>query len=237
MSRPADPPDPIAQLGEVLATAEHHVQQIVTAAEQRADERVRQAQQRVDARAAELNGIADELLTASAAVHHQLQRLRALAPLEAMPDQPAPAAPPSAAPPTTSPSNASPSNGSGPSAAVPASAPPAAAPAWPEPIAAPPTHAPPEPAPTVPPHDHDLPLIDSSDTYDAGSPSAEQLDSARLVALSMAAGGRSRAEVEAHLRNELGISDYGPLIDYVFGISTPASVVPSWPPRRRRRGD
>ncbi|MFA4927907.1 MAG: hypothetical protein WC558_05285, partial [Patulibacter sp.] len=87
----SSPADPITQLGEVLATAEHHVQQIVAAAEQRADERLREGQRRLDARAAELNGIAAELLTASAAVHHQLQRLRALAPLETTPDEPAPA--------------------------------------------------------------------------------------------------------------------------------------------------
>jgi hypothetical protein len=63
----------------------------------------------------------------------------------------------------------------------------------------------------------------------------EQLDSARLVALSMAAQGRPREDVEAVLRDELGIVEHESLIDYVFGISTPSSVVPSWPPRRRRR--
>jgi len=63
----------------------------------------------------------------------------------------------------------------------------------------------------------------------------EKLDSARLAALSMAAEGRSREEVEAVLRDDLKIIDHASLIDYVFGISTPSSIVPSWPPRRRRR--
>lgn len=182
MSEPTT--DSITQLGEVLATAERHVQEIVAAAEQRADERLRDAQAQLDARAAELNAIADELLTASAVVHHQLQRLRGLVPLGDL--STAPALPPE------------------------------------------------EPPAPVPVHDDDLPIIGGSDHVPA-PPSTDQLDSARLVALSMAASGRSRGEVEAHLRHELGITDHGPLIDYVFGISTPASVVPSWPPRRRRR--
>jgi hypothetical protein len=82
----------------------------------------------------------------------------------------------------------------------------------------------------------DLPIVAGSDTatgYGADPP--EKVDSARLVALSMAANGRSREEVEAHVRDELGITDHAALIDYVFGISAPSSIVPSWPPRRRRR--
>ncbi len=220
MSSPVDPADPITQLGELLATADHHVQQIVAAAERRAEERLRQAQLRIDARTMELNAIAEQLLSASAVVEHQLDRLRTLPALETSdeaaeelrgdPDRD-PVIPPAVTPPAESASN-------------------------PRPPA-------PGPLPTtvpvranVPAHDHDLPIIDSSETYDDAPPAADLIDSARLVALSMAASGRTRGEVEAHLRNELGISDYGPLIDYVFGISTPASVVPSWPPRRRRRG-
>lgn len=190
MPSPVEPTDSITQLGEVLATAERHVQEIVAAAEQRANDRLRDAQAQLDARAAELNAIADELLTASAVVHHQLQRLRALEPLEDLSTVATAAAP------------------------------------LEERLTA-------APAP-VPAHDDDLPIIGGSDHVPPPVPT-DQLDSARLVALSMAASGRSRGEVEAHLRHELGITDHGPLIDYVFGISTPASVVPSWPPRRRRR--
>jgi hypothetical protein len=65
--------------------------------------------------------------------------------------------------------------------------------------------------------------------------SEEVLDRARLTALDMAARGRSREEVEAHVRDGLGVEDPGLIIDYVFGASTPSSVVPGWPPRRRLR--
>lgn len=41
MSGPVEPTDSITQLGEVLATAERHVQEIVAAAEDRASERLR----------------------------------------------------------------------------------------------------------------------------------------------------------------------------------------------------
>lgn len=76
----------------------------------------------------------------------------------------------------------------------------------------------------------------SADAPDPGRvDSPDKIDSARLVALSMAAEGRPRDDVEAYIRDELQIVDHASLIDYVFGISTPSSVVPSWPPRRRRR--
>jgi hypothetical protein len=202
MSTPVEQTDPITQLGEVLATADRHVQEIVAAAEQRADERLRSAQAQLDARAAELNSIADELLTASALVHHQLQRLRSLVPLNA------------ASPDDTLPDDMDVDAEMTSSTAGIATA-----------VATAPAHH----------HDHDLPIVGGSGH--AAVPPADRLDSARLVALSMAASGRSRSEVEAHLRDELGIADHRPLIDYVFGISTPASVVPSWPPRRRRRSD
>ncbi len=250
MSTPADPSDPIGQLGEILATAERHVQEIVDAAEQRADERIREARLRLDTRAAELEAIGAELLAASAAIHHQVQRLRALPPLPlpgpaeadapARPVTPVAAAP--AAPPverfpapavTPEPHRSAVAERPAPAAArgphvVPELDPDARLADAPDPE--------PEPTASVQPSDHDLPIIGSSDHGDVPPASVEQLDSARLVALSMAASGRSREDVEEHLRNELGISDYGPLIDYVFGISTPSSVVPSWPPRRRRRG-
>ncbi|CAB4895536.1 unannotated protein [freshwater metagenome] len=61
----------------------------------------------------------------------------------------------------------------------------------------------------------------------------EAYDRARLVALTMAAEGHGRDAVEAHLRDELGIAGHAALIEYVFGGSTPSSVVPAWPPRRR----
>ncbi|MBF6620875.1 MAG: hypothetical protein ITG02_11680 [Patulibacter sp.] len=275
MSNPTDPTDSIQNLGNVLASAEHYVQEIVAAAENRAAARLRESQLLLDARtaeldartsaldaqtdqlgartaemnaraaemnarAAELNAIAEELRAAASMSHRQVDRLRMLSPLDALaPVDRAPVAPaphagtewpaprPDATPPAPQHLAAAPE----PAPPVPAPAP---APEQPAPAA---THAPPQ--------DCDLPVVGGSGFPETSAPSAdpsavladpsEQLDSARLVALSMAAGGRSRSEVEAHLRDEMGISDYAPLIDYVFGISTPASVVPSWPPRRKRR--
>ncbi|WP_026911170.1 hypothetical protein [Patulibacter minatonensis] len=108
---------------------------------------------------------------------------------------------------------------------------PAAAPV--PPVAAEPeTPTGPRPVPDAVDADEPLPIVAGSET---AKDSPEQLDSARLVALSMAAEGRSREEVEAHVRDTLGIIEHAALIDYVFGGSTPSSVVPSWPPRRRRR--
>lgn len=86
---------------------------------------------------------------------------------------------------------------------------------------------------------HDEPDVDGSepddDVDEAPADSPDKIDSARLVALSMAAEGRSREDVERIVRDQLGIREHEALLDYVFGISTPSSIVPSWPPRRRRR--
>ena len=48
------------------------------------------------------------------------------------------------------------------------------------------------------------------------------LDEARLVALEMAVGGRSRDEVERHLRGAYGGLDTAAVLDDVFGASAPA---------------
>lgn len=89
------------------------------------------------------------------------------------------------------------------------------------------------------PSPSDTPEADREDAAeersDPSADSPDKVDSARLVALSMAAEGRSREAVEAVVRDQLGIRDHEALLDYVFGISTPSSIVPSWPPRRRRR--
>lgn len=222
MSSPVEPADPAVALDEVLATTGEHVQRIVAAAEQRAEQRIRDAQRRLDAQAAALDAIADELRGVAETIQAQVEQLRSLAraddgPAEVADPAPAPVVAATPAPRDDPPPEDDPAPGPDPR--------PAAGPL--------PTTVPVRTG--VPAHDHDLPLIDSSDTHGPAARRSELLEGARLVALSMAASGRSRGEVEAHLRDVLGITDYGPLIDYVFGISTPASVVPSWPPRRRRR--
>jgi hypothetical protein len=51
---------------------------------------------------------------------------------------------------------------------------------------------------------------------------------ARLVAIEMAVGGSSRAEVERHLRGELGVEDPAPLLDDVFGAASTAGSRLAW---------
>lgn len=55
-------------------------------------------------------------------------------------------------------------------------------------------------------------------------PEAEQLDDARLVALQMAVAGRSRDEVEAHLRSAFDVPDPQPILDHVFAEGFPPSA-------------
>ncbi|MEA2266519.1 MAG: hypothetical protein QOE27_2102, partial [Solirubrobacteraceae bacterium] len=56
---------------------------------------------------------------------------------------------------------------------------------------------------------------------------------ARLIALPMAVAGRSREEVERHLRQSLGLSDPAPVLDRVFG--DPADLGGSRAKRRAGR--
>ncbi|WP_320672275.1 hypothetical protein [Patulibacter defluvii] len=76
---------------------------------------------------------------------------------------------------------------------------------------------------------------DRADPAPAPPEDDPQLDAARLVALSMAASGRSAEAVATHLRDELGVADPSAIVDYVFGLSTPSTVVPGWPPRSGSR--
>jgi hypothetical protein len=51
---------------------------------------------------------------------------------------------------------------------------------------------------------------------------------ARLVAIEMAVGGSSRAEVEEHLRVRLGVTEPEPLLDDVFGVTSTAGSRLAW---------
>ncbi|MDO8187176.1 hypothetical protein Q7L71_16375, partial [Conexibacter sp. CPCC 205706] len=58
----------------------------------------------------------------------------------------------------------------------------------------------------------------------APAPTGELTNAARLVAIEMAVGGASRADVDEHLRSRFGVEDPSPLLDDVFGAeSHPAS--------------
>ena len=94
--------------------------------------------------------------------------------------------------------------------------PPAAA-AWPhvvQPAAS--TPRPPEAAPK--------PTGPATDRVDPGQPTA---NAAQMVAIQMAATGSSRADVESHLHDKLGVGDPGTILDDVFGPgAAPDATVP-----------
>jgi hypothetical protein len=82
----------------------------------------------------------------------------------------------------------------------------------------------PEPASTPEPPAHEAPLAaDPHVDLETPVPSA-----ARLVAIEMAVGGSSRAEVERHLRDELGVAEPSELLDDVFGAASHAGSTLAW---------
>jgi hypothetical protein len=100
-----------------------------------------------------------------------------------------------------------------------AAAEPPAAP-WPPSEAA---TAPPAPEPTWARVEHEPPAPPLARPAPGASPSA-----ARLVAIEMAVGGASRADVERHLRDELGVGEPEPLLDDVFGPASHAASRLAW---------
>jgi hypothetical protein len=61
-----------------------------------------------------------------------------------------------------------------------------------------------------------------------GTPDNAVPSAARLVAIEMAVGGSSRAEVDEHLRTRLGVADPDPLLDDVFGVASHAGSRLAW---------
>ena len=107
--------------------------------------------------------------------------------------------------------------------AAPASA--ASAPAPPPERPAPPPATSPPRSGVAPEPEHE-PAHDESAANGAGT--GEVPTAARLVAIEMAVGGSSRAEVEEHLRERLGVADPEPLLDDVFGVASHAGSRLAW---------
>ena len=58
---------------------------------------------------------------------------------------------------------------------------------------------------------------------ESGEPVEPALASARLAAVDLAQDGATRDEVDAFLRDELGVEDRGPVLDEVFGADEPVA--------------
>lgn len=71
--------------------------------------------------------------------------------------------------------------------------------------------------------EREQPVPEQNGTAEIPMPSA-----ARLVAIEMAVGGSSRAEVEQHLRADLGVAEPEPLLDDVFGVASTAGSRLAW---------
>lgn len=74
--------------------------------------------------------------------------------------------------------------------------------------------------------EHDAPPAPAPAANGAGA--GEVPSAARLVAIEMAVGGSSRAEVEQHLRDQLGVPEPEPLLDDVFGVASHAGSRLAW---------
>jgi hypothetical protein len=61
-------------------------------------------------------------------------------------------------------------------------------------------------------------------------------DGAHIVAIQMAAAGRTRGEAESYIRDSLEVADPAPVLDEVFGAGTPGDATVPWartPPASR----
>ncbi|HEV7771993.1 MAG TPA: hypothetical protein VGO48_01755 [Conexibacter sp.] len=236
-------------IAEHRRSAEEEVRRYLAAARLHVDAETAARTARIETLSAAARRLADELTDAVAALTRELQaddqHAEARLPRAPWPATPAPQAEPMAAVPPP------------PAAAPPAPPTPAHGPTWSriesEPAAAPspsaadadrvgggedarppaegPVGAHPEPTgparSSVGPADAEPASPNGGDASNGASeipvPSA-----ARLVAIEMAVGGSSRAEVEEHLRGRLGVAEPEPLLDDVFGAASHAGSRLAW---------
>jgi hypothetical protein len=185
-------------------SAEEEVQRYLAAVRLHADAEAAARAARLESLSGAARRLADELADATAALRQELHRSE---------EQNAAALPGAPWPPLAA--DAAPQEPSAPPAPTPEPEPPA--PTWTrqqqEAPSAPPAQAPHEPAPAAPA---------------AASAVGEVPSAARLVAIEMAVGGASRADVERQLRNEHGLADPGELLDDVFGATSDAGSTLAW---------
>jgi hypothetical protein len=198
-------------IAEHRRSAEEEVRRYLAAARLQADAETAARTARIETLSAAARLLAAELTAAVAALTRELQGGDPAAEAR-MPRAPWPAA----APPAPEP----------PSTPAPATEQPAAPPAAPEPTWSrieEPIAPEPEPAAIRSSAGPEQAAPESNGASEIPAPSA-----ARLVAIEMAVGGSSRAEVEQHLRDRLGVAEPEPLLDDVFGAASTAGSRLAW---------
>jgi hypothetical protein len=196
-------------IAERRRAAEEEVRRYLAAARLHADAEAAARAARLESLGGATRRLADELTDAVEALRSELHRSGGDEP-SAIPGPPWPAA---AARAEREPTAAEPA----------APPPPVAEPTWtrePAPQPAPEPEPAAEPEPEVAPRREPAPA-----PVPAG---AEVPSAARLVAIEMAVGGSSRAEVERELRARHGIDDPAELLDDVFGAASHAGSTLAW---------
>jgi hypothetical protein len=190
-------------IAERRRAAEEEIQRYLAASRLHADAEAAARAARLESLSGATRRLADELADAATALTRELHRadeqLAAAVPGPPWPAQPAAPTPAPAAAPAES--------------APPApAAEPAPEPSWARQDPAAPPTSPPSPLATSTP----------------AEPGAEVPSAARLVAIEMAVGGSSRAEVERELREGHRIDDPQELLDDVFGPASHAGSTLAW---------
>lgn len=216
-------------------SAEEEVRRYLAAARLHVDAETAARAARIETLSGAARRLADELTDAVSALTRELQAADRVAE-ERLPRAPWPQQPvaqPTSAEPTHVPTAPAPAPSTTP--AEPLVAQPAAPePAAHEPVAA--THAAVPPAswsraePAVP-EPEPSPFVDDEPVSQHGQNGDADIlvpSAARLVAIEMAVGGSSRAEVEEHLRGRLGVAEPEPLLDDVFGAASHAGSRLAW---------
>ncbi len=94
-----------------------------------------------------------------------------------------------------------------------------------------PTAPPSFPGPGTPPAGP-APAAAPTPPYGYGNPAApdasQGVDDARLVAIQMAASGRTRGQVREHLHNQMGLGDTRPILDEIFGAGSHEDARVPW---------
>jgi hypothetical protein len=220
-------------IAEHRRRAEEEVRRYLAAARLQVDAETAGRAARIVTLSTAARRLADELTDAVAALTRELQagdqHMETRLPRAPWPAEQPPAPSPTAATAAPAAAAAAPPE---PIASEPiAPAPPTPEPATPEAVTPEPPAMAPQPSwSRVESAAASTPAIDEPAHDDArnGNTEVSVPSAARLVAIEMAVGGSSRAEVEEHLRGQLGVAEPEPLLDDVFGAASHAGSRLAW---------